>query len=267
MNLTQFLEQTAEAARNSNPPQNGDYYGSDGLLYCGKCHTQKEVRLERWGNIIRPAMCECAERQYNDELQQREREKLRELARELRRKGLTDTAYFDYCFSNDDKSRPEITRKCKAYAENFAQMYEQNKGLIFMGGVGTGKTFFACCIANDLMDKGRSAWVTTMQPLLRAASSFNTADQIFERLKAVDLLVLDDFGTTGSKYSDQLFEIIDTRYRAKKPLIITTNLDSKDLNTTNVPLDKQRIFDRVRAMCAGKSEKGKIVVDGETRRK
>ena len=26
---------------------NGDYYGKDGLLYCGKCHTPKETSLDK----------------------------------------------------------------------------------------------------------------------------------------------------------------------------------------------------------------------------
>ena len=42
-NSKTVLESVIPAVSKSN----GDYYGKDGLLYCGKCHTPKKRSLQR----------------------------------------------------------------------------------------------------------------------------------------------------------------------------------------------------------------------------
>ncbi|MCL1988844.1 MAG: DNA helicase, partial [Firmicutes bacterium] len=78
--------------------------------------------------------------------------------------------------------------------------------------------------------------------------------------KHADLLVIDELGTESKNayaYS-QILSLIDTRYRAKKPLIITTNLvDAKLRNNlktidqkTNLIDDDERIYNRISEMCS-----------------
>ena len=58
-----------------------------------------------------------------------------------------------------------------------------------------------------------------------------------------------------------LFEIVDTRARSGKPLIITTNLAPAELkNPANLSL--ARIYDRVKAMCS--SEMSPVVLNGSS---
>lgn len=65
-----------------------------------------------------------------------------------------------------------------------------------------------------------------------------------------DLLILDDFGMERkTDYArEQVFNIIDGRYLAKRPLIVTTNLSLNQMKNTN-DLAENRIYDRVLELC------------------
>ena len=65
------------------------------------------------------------------------------------------------------------------------------------------------------------------------------------------MLIIDDFGMErGTEYGlEQVYNVIDSRYRSRKPLIVTTNLT---LDSLQNPLDTAhaRIYDRLLEMCA-----------------
>lgn len=254
-----------EIAQNSmrNPvAANGDYTGEDGFLYCGKCNTPKQTSIEIGGqSVVVGCMCRCETEQRECEEAAKEEAKRREIIEFRREKCISDPAYRRLSFAADNGSCPKATQAARWYAENFEQLKSENKGLMFMGTVGTGKTFAACCIANELIERGYDVWLTTMLPLLRSAGNFSVCDSVFERVQKVDLLVLDDFGTTknSERNLELLFEIVDTRARSGKPLIITTNLIPAELKEpTNLSL--ARIYDRVIAMCS--CEESPVVLNG-----
>ena len=70
------------------------------------------------------------------------------------------------------------------------------------------------------------------------------------RLCGYPLLVIDDFGMErGTEYAlEQIYNIIDSRYRSRKPLIVTTNLTLTELKN---PQDTAhaRIYDRLLELC------------------
>lgn len=171
-----------------------------------------------------------------------------------------DLAYRNMTFARDDRPDHILSKAARAYAEGFQPIAEQH-GIMFTGNVGTGKTFYACCIANAVIDRGCTAWVTTLQPLVRALCSYESAEKILKRIRDVDLLVLDDLGSTALNdfTTDKLFEIVDERYRSGKPLIVTTNLNPDDAWKSNIGM--RRIFDRLKERCRN------VVMDGESRRK
>ena len=71
-----------------------------------------------------------------------------------------------------------------------------------------------------------------------------------DSLQRYSLLVIDDLGVErDTAFSvEQVYNVIDTRARSGKPVIITTNLSMKDLQ--NPPsLAYKRIYDRVLEMC------------------
>ena len=70
-------------------------------------------------------------------------------------------------------------------------------------------------------------------------------------LNAYDLLILDDLGAErGTEYAlEQVFVVIDARYRSRKPLIVTTNLTLDALKHPD-DLPHARIYDRILEICA-----------------
>ena len=182
-------------------------------------------------------------------------------AEELNRNDcFNDLAYRNMTFDRDDRPEHILSKAARAYAENFQPALEQH-GIMFTGNVGTGKTFYACCIANAVIDRGCTAWVTTLQPLVRALCSYEAAEKILAKIRKVDLLVLDDLGSTALNdfTTDKIFEIVDERYRSGKPLIVTTNLNPDEAWKSSIGM--RRIFDRLRERCRH------VVMDGESRRK
>ena len=83
-------------------------------------------------------------------------------AEELNRNDcFNDLAYRNMTFDRDDRPEHILSKAARAYAENFQPALEQH-GIMFTGNVGTGKTFYACCIANAVIDRGCTAWVSRL---------------------------------------------------------------------------------------------------------
>lgn len=71
-----------------------------------------------------------------------------------------------------------------------------------------------------------------------------------DSLNQYSLLIIDDLGMERSTEFalEQVFNVIDTRYRSKKPLIVTTNLTLDELKNP-YDLARRRIYDRVLEVC------------------
>ena len=121
---------------------------------------------------------------------------------------------------------------------------------------GGGKTFLACAVANDLIDRGYNVLVTdflTLRDKLFEPKAFScvTRVDVLNRLCAYDLIVIDDLGTeqTSEFMLEVEYRIIDTLTDALVPLILTTNYTLAELkNTTEI--SKRRVFDRLLGSCA-----------------
>ena len=127
-------------------------------------------------------------------------------------------------------------------------MRAENLGLLLWGGVGTGKSFLAGCIANALMEQEVPARMTNFARILNG--SLSGRNDVVDKLCRYPLLIIDDFGMErGTEYAlEQIYNIVDSRYRNRKPLIVTTNLT---LDEIRHPQDTAhaRIFDRLLEMC------------------
>ena len=231
----------------------GDYTGEDGLLYCGKCRTPKQFRMEApplEGRLL-PHPCRCEQERLDREAEEQEACRHRQTVADLKRRGFTDPAMRSWTFANDNGKCPQM-KHAHFYVENWPAMQEENIGYLLWGGVGTGKSYFAGCIANALMEQEVAVRMTNFALILNdLTASFEGRNDYIARLCRAPLLILDDFGMErGTEYGlEQVYNVIDSRYRSRRPLIVTTNLSLQDLQH---PLDTAhaRIYDRLLEMCA-----------------
>ena len=231
----------------------GDYTGEDGLLYCGKCRTPKQFRMEAppmKGRLL-PHPCRCEQERLDREAAEQEARRHRQTVADLKRKGFTDPAMREWTFANDNSKCPQM-KHARFYVENWTAMQEENIGYLLWGGVGTGKSYFAGCVANALMEQEVAVRMTNFALILNdLTASFEGRNEYIARLCRAPLLILDDFGMErGTEYSlEQVYNVIDSRYRSRRPLIVTTNLSLQDLQH---PQDTAhaRIYDRLLEMCA-----------------
>ena len=175
----------------------------------------------------------------------------------MKRRGFTDQTMREWTFENDNGENPQ-TATAHRYVEKWEREYAENLGCLFWGSVGTGKSYLAGCIANALMEKEIPVYMTKIPVYMTnfalilndLAASFEGRNEYISRLCRYPLLILDDFGMErGTEYGlEQVFNVIDSRYRSGKPLIVTTNLTLDELRN---PEDTahSRIYDRLLSMC------------------
>ncbi len=240
--------------RTDTAPENGDYTGEDGLLYCGVCHKPKEAWFPEgrimFGRDRHPSECECRKKEREKrESEERQKEHAAAVER-LKENGFTDLGMREWTFANDSGRNLQM-RVAHAYVEHWDEMKAGSHGCLLWGSVGTGKTYLAGCIANALMEREVPVRMTNFAAILNdLTGTLNGRNAYIERLCSFSLLILDDFGMErGTDYGlEQVYNVIDSRYRSRRPLIVTTNLTLEELQN---PADRahQRIYDRVLAMC------------------
>ena len=237
------------ASKNINAEE-GDYL-VDGLLYCHNCNTPKQCRVEVFGTIRTPmCLCKCAaEKRKAEEAERMRVERMMELAN-MRKIGFPESEMSSWTFAADDGLNPKITNIMRNYADNFEMMKERSKGLLLYGSVGTGKSFYAACVVNELIDKWHPCLMTNFSRLVNTIQGMYEGKQEYiDGLNKFDLLVIDDLSAErDTEYMNEIiFNIIDSRYRAGLPVIITTNLTSDEIKH---PADvrRQRTYSRLLEM-------------------
>jgi DNA replication protein DnaC len=251
-----FMAPVINNARKNAVVNPEDFKDSDGLLVCGKCgkRKQKLITLTRNGAevpMVVPVMCKCKSDAYKQQKARDEQEKEMEAISKLRKDSLMDSRFRSISFKNFvlNQYNEKCFRLCKRYATAFDKMMEKNMGLLMYGGVGTGKTFAAACIANYLLDQKIPVVMISFIKLLEMLEK-NTDNDIIQNLQSAKLLVLDDLGAERrTSYAlEKVYNIIDARYRSKLPVILTTNLTMDEMMDAE-SMQYERIYDRIFEMC------------------
>lgn len=148
--------------------------------------------------------------------------------------------------------------------DNFNTNYKANKyakGLYIHGSFGSGKTFILLKLAKQLTKMDKSVLFVYYPDLvrnLRSAVASGTLEEIVDKLKGVDILMLDDIGAennTNFIRDDVLGPVLNYRLNANLPVFMTSNYDlnllrqhltetSSEINT----IKSDRIIERIRYM-------------------
>lgn len=168
----------------------------------------------------------------------------------LRERFLTKTFANFIPFGKEKEKQVRVLAIAKDFADNFDNHRRTGPWLLFMGNVGSGKSHLCAAIINQVVRSGFTALLTKMPRLLREVKdTFNrdsevSQSEIITRLGEIDLLVIDEVGIQFGTDTERmiLYEILDLRYEAMLPVILTT--DITDLKTLEKFLG-ERIIDRL----------------------
>ena len=243
--------------------------------YCGKALFYKGVWLSGKIKWIASQQCNCpaavavfaateAARKAKEDDERKAGEARKFAARKKRLIGdsgmgvrFLQRTFDSFVVTDNNKKAFDV---CWNYAKGFdrclptpTEPVPDHNGLFIVGTPGAGKTHLAAAIANHLISKGQSVICMTAIDLLdhiKRAYSPGTIDasSIIDLFKNVSLLIIDDLGKEPpTEWAiATLYNIINGRYEACLPIVVTTNYDSNTLIQRMTPRDSQ---DSVTAQC------------------
>ena len=147
---------------------------------------------------------------------------------------------YEHCdfesYSTDVSEVPQHTSSLKAaklLAEKFVAEFPGSgeKGLMWMGPSGVGKTHLAVACLKDLIRRGHQGLFCDYRELLKdIQASYNPGSEstelrILEPIRTVEVLVVDDLGASkpSAWVLDTIGLVLNARYNARLTTLITTN--------------------------------------------
>ncbi len=142
-----------------------------------------------------------------------------------------------------------------------------DRGLLFMGPAGVGKTHLAVAIIRGLIEKGFAGVFSEFGALLKEIQdSYNPISKsselkVLAPIYQTEVLVLDELGATipTDWVRDTMYQIINKRYNDNKLTIFTTNYSDERRSDKEQVLEDRigsRLRSRLYEMCT------KVVMDG-----
>jgi DNA replication protein DnaC len=204
--------------------------------YCKREVPKKEIELFGKKRYVQP-VCECVAKKLDEDTK-----KAADRSREHELKRLFSIHNLGERFNESNFTNfivREGSEKCFKLAQKYVNEFEawEGESLLFWGEPGNGKSHLATAVANELTAKGKRVVFISMPDLLeKIKATFNrnsteSEAEIMRGLQMCDLLVIDDIG--AEKVSDWvqevIFRIVDGRYKKVKPILVTSNLEPKEL--------------------------------------
>jgi len=230
------------------------HYEKDGHIYCKTCDERIDGKpLATLGKtMIFRISCKCDRKRHEEEeLRKKQMEQER-----LRANCFISRNQIGYTFENaDTNTDKDLIRKARNYVKHFDKMRADNIGLILYGGIGSGKTYIACSIANEIISE--YSYTVKMRNFAQILNDLQKGGFELDRNEYINnitnatLLILDDFGIErNTEYAlEQVYNVINSRYLKTKPTIITTNLNFKDIEKEQEDIMLGRIYSRIIEMC------------------
>lgn len=138
-----------------------------------------------------------------------------------------------------------ILKVCREYALKFDPKTSGN--LLFMGGAGLGKTHLTLALAGEVIERGFIPVYGAAENLFSQIEKEKFTGEnrgAYDAMIKSDLFVIDDLGaemaTSFSKSA--LYNLVNTRLLANRPMIINTNLTMKEIETRYTPRISSRLI-------------------------
>lgn len=251
MDIAKIIAGVDKAAELSNDWTNA-YLANDGLLHCAKCGGKLQTRVEFMGRErVVHCICQCQAEEMEQQKNAAKIEARKKRIAELRARGYRQDHIKHMTFKNDNGNNPKIMQVMQNYVDNFDKFKAEGKGLLLYGGVGTGKTYAAGCVCNALEEKQIAAYMTDFRKISNMLlNTFNSKQDIMDDLNRFDLLVFDDLGAERkTEYMQEVvYSVIDARYIAGLPFIVTTNLTLEEIKAPKT-IEEARCYDRILERC------------------
>ena len=134
---------------------------------------------------------------------------------------------------------------------------EPQRGYLFYGAPGTGKTLLSCIILNELilhrarwgkfLNLSRKYFQQLRDTFSESSDQYGQTFRIIEQLSQLPYLILDDFGVQrGTEWETEvLYDLVDSRYGDQRFTIVTTNGPVDEIRQ----LAGGRIYSRLVEMC------------------
>lgn len=227
------------------------YTGKNGLLYCKKCNTPVQCRIRIWGkDKVVPCICKCQMEAQQIAKRQVEAQEQQRRIRQLKATGIQEKHLLDWKFAVAEENRD--IHMAKNYVADWNKVRDENLGLLLWGNVGTGKSFVAACIANALLEQGVPVLMTNFSKILNQMGALYSEERYryIASLSNFPLLIVDDLGIERStEYAlEQVYAVVDERYKSGLPLIVTTNLTIGEIRNPK-DVAHARIYSRILEMC------------------
>lgn len=263
MNSMEGLLDMVAANADAQAETDSEYLAEDGLLHCKVCGGKRQTIITPpfEGAQPRTVRCWCGCPTAQDIAKEREKQIKLEQHRSVCFRGVEEMS--GCTFDRDDgKGDPQLVQAARLYAEQFPQHLRDGMGLLYYGGVGTGKTFLAACIANAVLGQGYKVKMTNFATVADEMWAVEDKAAYIADLAKYPLLILDDLGVERkSEYMQEMvYKVVNARYVAGNPVIVTTNLTPDELTKT-ADMGYQRTYDRLLEKCLP------INVDGRSRRR
>lgn len=231
-------------------------------LICDTCGENRYTTINVLGvNRTVPCLCHCQCQALEEEKQENLRQKQQKAVNKIKKYSLMDQRFANCILANwqDHIGPPGLKKTVMKYISKWPEMKENNVGLLIHGSPGIGKSHASFTMANEIIQSYRAVVVavTAIGLLSRIKETYANFGReaeidILNSLNNAALLILDDLGAEQkTEWSTaMLYQIIDSRYRSGKPMIITTNLNLDQLRKKLTLGDGvDRTFDRIIEMC------------------
>lgn len=237
-----------------------DYIGADGLLICGVCGKPMQTYIEipnptpdHMERILTTTACECDKAAERKEKARKQAQEDYDMIVKFRGLSLIDEKFKNVEFGmlQQNKYNEKNLKICRRYAERFSEMSDKNQGLLLWGDVGTGKSFAAAAIANYLLGKIIPVVMVSFVEIIKNIESKKMSEaEIVSLINSAKLVIFDDLGAERNTdfALEKVYGIIDSRYRRKLPMIVTTNLTLEEMKEETDTRYK-RIYDRIFEFC------------------